>query len=144
VTDAWTGQLAKREEREKFESFVAKMLTETPLDLPALIAKARVVPPTYKSLDGERIPTAVELDNAMSDTRTIIDLQAEDRVGLLYDVSRALTELNVRVYLAKISTEKGAAIDTFYITEHNGTKVLNPERQETIKQRLRQAVQLGP
>ena len=141
VTDAWTGQLARREEREKFELMAHKILTGTPLDLRALIAKARVAPPTYKSLEGERIPTAIELDNATSDTRTIIDLQAEDRVGLLYDVSRALMELNQRVYLAKISTEKGAAIDTFYITERNGAKVLDPERQKTIKHRLRHAIQ---
>jgi len=144
VADARTGLLANREERDKFENLVQKIVTEAPLDLPALIAKVRHAPATYKSLDGERIPAVVELDNATSDTRTIVDLQAEDRVGFLYDVSRALTELNVNVYLAKILTEKGAAIDTFYITERNGSKVLDPERQKVIKQRLRQAVQIGP
>ncbi len=86
----------------------------------------------------------MELDNATSDTRTMVDLQAEDRVGLLYDVSRALAELNVNVYLAKILTEKGAAIDTFYVAERNGSKVLDPERQKAIKLRLRQAAQPGP
>ena len=68
-------------------------------------------------------------------------MQTEDRVGLLYDISRALTELNVNVYLAKILTEKGAAIDSFYITERWGAKVLEPERQKEIKERLRKAVQ---
>jgi [protein-PII] uridylyltransferase len=136
--------LANREERDKFEHLVQKALTGAPLDLPALIAKVRPSPAAYKSLDGERIPAVVELDNATSDTRTIVDLQGEDRVGLLYDVSRALSELNVNVYLAKILTEKGAAIDTFYITERNGSKMLDPERQKTFKYRLRQAVQLGP
>ncbi len=112
--------------------------------MPALIAKVRPAPATYKSLEGERIPTIVQLDNATSDTRTIVDLQAEDRVGLLYDVSRALSDLNVHIYLAKILTEKGAAIDTFYIAELDGSKVLDPERQKAFKNRLRQAVQLGP
>jgi [protein-PII] uridylyltransferase len=144
VTDAWTGQLANREEREKFELMAHKILTGTHLDLAALIAKARIAPLAFKSLEGERIPTVIELDNATSESRTIIDLQAEDRVGLLYDVSRALTELNERVYLARIATEKGAAIDTFYITEHDGAKVLDAERQKKLKQRLRQAVQRGP
>jgi len=144
VADARTGQLANREERDKFEQLVQKVLTGAPLDLPALIAKVRPLPGLYKSLEGERIPALVELDNAISDTRTIVDLQAEDRVGLLFDVARALSELNVNVYLAKILTEKGAAIDTFYIAERNGSKVLDPERQEAISQKLRQAVQLGP
>jgi [protein-PII] uridylyltransferase len=73
-----------------------------------------------------------------------VDLQAEDRVGLLYDVSRALLESNVQIHLAKILTEKGAAIDTFYIAERDGSKVLDPERQQAFKYRLRQAVQHGP
>jgi [protein-PII] uridylyltransferase len=83
----------------------------------------------------------VELDNGTSDTRTIVDLQAEDRVGLLYDVTRTLADLHLNVYLAKILTERGAAIDTFYITEQNGSKVLEPERQKAVKHRLRLAAQ---
>jgi [protein-PII] uridylyltransferase len=141
VIDAKTGLLANREERDKFENLVQKILTGTPLDLPALIAKVRTAPPNYKSLEGERIPTVIELDNLTSDNRTIVDVQAEDRVGLLYDMSRALTELNIHVYLAKILTEKGAAIDSFYLTERWGTKVLEPERQKEIKERLSKAVQ---
>jgi [protein-PII] uridylyltransferase len=144
VADARTGQLASREERDKFELLVQKVLTGAPVDLAALIAKVRPASAGFKSLEGERIPTLVELDNATSATRTIVDVQAEDRVGLLYDVSRGLAALNVNVYLAKILTEKGAAVDTFYIAERNGSKVLDPERQKAIKQRLRQALQTGP
>jgi [protein-PII] uridylyltransferase len=141
VTDAKTGLLANREERDKFESLMQKILTGTPMDLPALIAKARTTPPHYKSLEGERIPTVIETDNLTSEDRTILDVQAEDRVGLLYDISQTLADLNIRIYLAKILTEKGAAIDSFYITERWGTKVLEAERQKEIKERLRKAVQ---
>ncbi len=141
VADARTGLLANREERDKFENLVQKVLTGAPLDLPALIAKTRTAPAHFKSVGGERIPAVIELDNATSDTRTIIDLQCEDRVGLLYDLSRALADLNVNLYLAKILTEKGAAIDSFYVTERWGAKVLDPARQEAIKKRLHKAVQ---
>jgi [protein-PII] uridylyltransferase len=144
VVDARTGQLANREERDKFEQLVHKILTGGPVDLPALIARVRPAAAIYKSLEGERIATVVELDNATSDTRTIVDLQAEDRLGLLYDVSRTLSELNVNIHLAKILTEKGAAIDTFYIVERDGSKMLDPERQKAFKYQLRQAAQLGP
>jgi len=144
VTDARTGQLAIKDERDMFEFLVQNILTGAALDLPALIARVRPAAGAYKSLDGERIPTLIEMDNATSDTRTIVDLQAEDRVGLLYDLSRTLAELNLNIYLAKILTEKGAAIDTFYIAERDGSKVLDPERQKAIKQRLRQAAQVGP
>jgi len=143
VTDARTGLLAHREEREKFENLVQKVLTGATIDLPALIAKAKTTPSLYKSIDGERIPTVITLDNATSDIRTIIDIQTEDRPGLLYDISQALTALNVNVYLAKISTEKGAAMDSFYATEHNGSKILDPDRETAIQQLLRKAAQHG-
>lgn len=141
VTDARTGLLANREEREQFEGYAHKVLTGASIDLPALIAKTKSAPPFYKSIEGERIPVVITLDNATSDIRTIIDIQAEDRLGLLYDISRTLTALNVNVYLAKVTTEKGAAIDSFYVTEHNGAKVLNPDREKAIQNKLRQAIQ---
>jgi [protein-PII] uridylyltransferase len=143
VIDARSGLLANREEREKFESLVQKILIGTAVDLQALIAKVRSGPGNYKSLDGERIPAVVEIDNLTSDNRTIIDIQGEDRVGLLYDISRTLTELDVQVSLAKILTEKGAAIDSFYAAERSGGKILNLERQAEIKEKLRKAVQGG-
>jgi [protein-PII] uridylyltransferase len=143
VTDARTGLLAHREEREAFENLAQKILTGATIDLPALIARTKTAPSPYKSIDGERIPTVVTLDNATSEVRTIIDIQAEDRPGLLYDISRALMALTVNVYLAKITTEKGAAIDSFYVTESDGAKILDPARERAIQQKLRQAVQPG-
>jgi [protein-PII] uridylyltransferase len=143
VTDARTGLLAHREEREQFENLAHKVLTGATIDLPALIAKTKTAPSLYKSIGGERIPTVIALDNATSDVRTIIDIQAEDRPGLLYDISRTLMALSVNVYLAKILTEKGAAIDSFYATEHNGAKILSPDREKAIQQKLRHAVQHG-
>jgi UTP:GlnB (protein PII) uridylyltransferase len=43
--------------------------------------------------------------------------------------------------LAKIVTEKGAAIDTFYVTEKNGTAIVSPERQNQIASELSQVIQ---
>jgi [protein-PII] uridylyltransferase len=143
VTDARTGLLAHREERETFENLAQKVLTGATIDLAALIAKTKTAPSPYKSIEGERIPTVISLDNATSDLRTVIDIQTEDRPGLLYDISRTLAALNVNVYLAKISTDKGAAMDSFYVTERNGAKILRPEREKAIQQKLRLAVQHG-
>ena len=140
VTDAKTGLLANREEREKFESLAQKVLTDKTVDLPALVARTKAAPSIYKSIQGERIPTVVELDNNSSDTRTVIDLQAEDRVGLLYDISRALADLEVDLFVAKILTEQGAAVDSFYATEQDGGKILDSERIKAVKSKLRLAV----
>jgi [protein-PII] uridylyltransferase len=140
VADAKTGLIPGRDERETFESLAHKVLTGAPVDLPALIARTKAAPTIYKSIEGERIPTMIEVDNDSSLTRSIIDLQAEDRVGLLYDISRALADLHVDLSLARILTEKGAAVDSFYATEHDGGKILDSDRIKAIKNKLRQAV----
>ena len=139
VTDARTGLLADKAERERCERYLSQALTGD-IDLPALIAPQKVAQPLYQSLEGERIPTSIRFDNDTSDMRTVIDVETEDHVGLLYTISQALSELDLDIYLAKISTEKGAAIDSFYVSERDGRKVLEPRRQGEIERRLRGAL----
>ena len=139
MIDARTGLLANKEEREKFEKLLNQTLTRE-MDLSPLIARQRAPQPLYQSLEGERIPTVIAFDNETSDERTVIDLEAEDHVGLLYAISQALSELDLDIFVAKITTEKGAAVDSFYVNERDGRKIPNPERQLQIEQRLRAAI----
>jgi [protein-PII] uridylyltransferase len=88
------------------------------------------------SLEGERIPTRIHFDNDTSENRTVIDIETEDHLGLLYVISQALAELNLDISLAKISTEKGAAIDSFYVGEADGQKIRSGERQTVIAEKL--------
>ena len=140
VTDAKTGLLADREGREKFETLLHKALTGDHVDLPAQIAKVKAIPSIYQSVEGERIPITIQFDNTTSEIRTIIDIQAEDRLGLLYDISRAFHDLGVQIFVAKISTEKGAAMDSFYVTEHDGAKIQDPAREKQIQKKLARAI----
>jgi [protein-PII] uridylyltransferase len=140
VTDARTGTLAKKEEREQFEALLTRTLTGEAVDLASLIAKQKSRLSPYQHLEGEGIPTVIHFDNATSDTRTIIDIQTEDRVGLLYAISQALAELRVDISVAKICTEKGAAFDSFYVTDLLGGKLRDEGPLKHIEERLRAAV----
>jgi [protein-PII] uridylyltransferase len=140
VTDARSGGLVNRGERELFESTLARALVEEEMDFRSLMSRQKTARPLYQALEGERIPTRIEFDNDTSANRTILEIETEDHVGLLYVISQALTELNLDISLAKISTEKGAAIDTFYVCEQDGQKIVWPERQQLIEQRLRSAL----
>ena len=51
-------------------------------------------------------PPAIHFDNEVSPTRTVIDIEAEDRLGLLYYTAQVFAELNLDISVAKISTEK--------------------------------------
>jgi [protein-PII] uridylyltransferase len=64
----------------------------------------------------------VEVYHELSLKRTILELQAPDRVGLLYQVSKVIFEHGFDITFARINTERGLAIDTFYIE--------TPEKEE--------------
>jgi [protein-PII] uridylyltransferase len=140
VTDAVTGNLAGPDQRERFESVLLKALTGEEVDFPALIGRQKITRPLYQAYTGERIATQIRLDNEASDTRTLIEIETEDRIGLLYTIAQTLTELALDVSAAKICTERGAAIDSFYVRELTGIKVLSPERHHSIERQLRHAI----
>jgi len=140
VTDARTGALAEREARDRFETLLVAVLTGREVDLGALIARQRLARPLYQAYDGESIATLITFDNETSETRTVIDLETEDRLGLLYAISQTLSELGLDISAAKICTEKGAAVDSFYVNELDGRRIEELERQKQIEHSLRQAI----
>jgi len=139
VNDAATGNLATREQHDKFDGLLDRVLTGAEMDLPALIRHV-VAHPRYQAYIGERIPTQIRLDNEASETRTLIEIETEDRLGLLYTISQTLAELALDISAARIVTERGAAIDSFYVSELGGGKVVSVERQLLIEDRLRTAI----
>jgi [protein-PII] uridylyltransferase len=140
ITEGKSGGLAGAESRDKFEELLDEALTGTEVDFHALIARHKIARPLYQAYSGERIPTQVRFDNEASETRTIIEIETEDRIGLLYAISQTFSELELDISGAKISTEKGAAIDSFYVRDADGQQVLVPERQRAIERKLRSAI----
>jgi [protein-PII] uridylyltransferase len=140
VADAITGNLAGADQRDRFESVLLKALTGEEVDFPALIGRQKITRPLYQAYTGEKIATQIRLDNDTSDTRTLIEIETEDRIGLLYTISQTLTELALDISNAKICTERGAALDSFYVRELAGGKVLAPERRHAIEHMLRHAI----
>ena len=140
VTDAKTGTLANREEREKFEELLNRVLTGEEVDFKALIARQKVNRPLYQSYEGDQMPTRIKFDNDTSESRTVIEVETEDRIGLLYAISQSLAELELNLSAAKIVTEKGAAIDTFYVNEQDGGKICELGRQNFIERKIRDSI----
>ncbi|MGH9374957.1 MAG: ACT domain-containing protein, partial [Terriglobia bacterium] len=75
--------------------------------------------------------TQVTFDDASSGRCTLLELVAQDRPGLLYEVSSALAELGCNIEVALIDTESQRAIDVFYLTAQGGK--LDPGRQQAIR-----------
>ena len=70
-------------------------------------------------------PTKLVISNEIHANYTVIDLQTADRLGLLYDVLICLSRAKVNIALSRVATEKGAAFDSFYVTEAEGGKITN-------------------
>jgi len=89
---------------------------------------------------GSETRSRVRIDNSSSESRTIVEVFAHDRTGLLYSVSRAINRLNLSVDLAKIATHLDQVLDVFYVRELDGTKVTGQARlteiQTTLEARL--------
>ncbi len=140
VTDAKTGSLAERGQRDEFEKVLNKALTDEDVDFHTLIARHKITRPLYQAYTGEQMPTRIHFDNEASEARTLLEIETEDRVGLLYAISEVLAEFDLDISAAKILTEKGAAIDSFYLRELDGGKILALERQKAIEQKLLKAI----
>ena len=140
VNDGRTGTLASREQREKFSELLETVLTGEAPNLPQLIAHQSTGRPLYAAYFGERIDTQIRFDNDASDDRTLIEIETEDRLGLLYTISQTFSQLLLDISAARIVTERGAAVDSFYVREIEGGKINLPERQAEVEKALRSAI----
>ncbi len=82
------------------------------------------------------VPVSVSFDNDASDSLTVIDITAQDRVGLLYRVTKTLYDLNLDIASAKIVTEGRLVMDSFYVSDLFHERILDPVRLEKIHQAL--------
>jgi [protein-PII] uridylyltransferase len=141
VHDLETGKPATREARERFEQLLTGALAGKPVDFEKLIASHKPSPPLYRPIDQDLIPTRVSFDNHLMRDRTLLEIEAEDRPGLLFDLTRVLADLDLDISFARINTEQGAAIDTFHVTDRDGRKVTGNERLQIIEFGLRAVLQ---
>jgi [protein-PII] uridylyltransferase len=87
-------------------------------------------------------PTRIMVDNETHPVYTLVDIQTPDRLGLLYNLLRAFSEAGIQIALSRITTEKGAAIDSFYVTDLEGRKIRGSANLVKIQQALWQASQI--
>jgi [protein-PII] uridylyltransferase len=83
-----------------------------------------------------KVPPRVLIDNKASTTHTVIELNGRDRPGLLYDVTRALTNLSLQISSAKISTYGEKAIDVFYVKDVFGLKITHESKLAQIREKV--------
>ena len=81
-------------------------------------------------------PPEVIVDNKSSDFFTLVEVFASDRVGLLYLITRTLTELRLDIRVAKIAVKGDQIADVFYVRDLEGQKLEDEEQVNEIKRAL--------
>jgi [protein-PII] uridylyltransferase len=90
-----------------------------------------------------RVPTHITFDNEGSEIYTIIEVDTRDRPGLLYDLSRTLSNANVYISSAVIATYGEQVVDSFYVKDMFGLKFHSASKREGLEKKLREAIDKG-
>jgi [protein-PII] uridylyltransferase len=73
-------------------------------------------------------PPKVQAMNDVSASHTIIEIEADDRPGLLFTIASTFFAMGARIDMARISTHVDRVVDVFYVRDADGAKILDPER----------------
>jgi [protein-PII] uridylyltransferase len=124
------------------EQTLRRALEDENFDFLPLIEKAKRQ--SHRLTPGIEFPTRIAIDNQTHPLYALIEIQAPDRLGLLYDVLTCLDRENLLVPLSRINTQAGAAIDTLYVVDRSTrAKVTDPHRIKAIQLRLQNAILSG-
>ena len=111
-----------------------EQVLEGKLRLPEVVARKR------RQRAARCAPFVVEpevtINNQWSDRYTVIEVSGLDRPGLLYQLTTAISKLNLNIASAHVATFGERARDVFYVTDLLGAQINAPTRQAAIKSAL--------
>jgi [protein-PII] uridylyltransferase len=81
-----------------------------------------------------RLKPRVTVNNDASEIATLVEIVAEDRPGLLYDLAHAISSAECDIEVVLIDTEAHKALDVFYVTSLG--RKLSSGLAETLKNNL--------
>ena len=132
---------------EKEMALVEKRLRQSleaeRFDLPALLAKAMKKRAVHLAQELD-FSTRLVIENDAHPVYTLVDIQTPDRLGLLASLLHAFSETGVQIALSRIATEKGAAIDAFYVTDAQGHKLRDAATIARLQKALQAVSQAAP
>ena len=135
VTDADTGH-AVNETRLREMTFLLEGALSEPPRFASVWACSRhkfLAPPA-------RFAPRITFDNTTSPAATLVQIEAADRIGLLYDILQAVADAGLNVTQARIETDHDLAHDIVHVTDDRGSKVLNPQRLDSLRATLENAL----
>jgi glutamate-ammonia-ligase adenylyltransferase len=78
-------------------------------------------------------PMDVEIDNAKSNTLTVLHISAEDTPGFLYELTNSLSLLGYDIRRVMLTSLGNRAVDTLFIVGPGGEKITDPAQQTRLR-----------
>ena len=150
VVEPGRGPVQSASAQEKFAKTIEECLVNNRDLLPDIVAQAKRIATTrYLSAKGSEtlqgsFPPTVEVYHELSMERTIVEIQARDQIGLLYRLAKTISDHGFDITFARIGTERGVAIDTFYIEGANHESIQSPERLHALRDGLNEIIAPPP
>ncbi len=139
VCDTRARAVTDKADLELVEKTLHAALESVDFDFGQLMEKARSQSRHHLVQEIE-FPTRIAMDNRAHPAYTLIQIQTPDRLGLLYDLLACLDREGVSIALSRISTQNGAAIDTFYVADcSTRSKITDSQRIATLQRHLQRA-----
>ena len=127
--------------RHGVKSLMEEAFHEEDYDFSKLIAKARRQNP-IDAAAAQFFPQRVFINNELTAEASVIEIQALDRLGLLYDCFMVIARHGMEVTHSRIITEKGAAIDSIFVTNPEGKRVEDAALLAALQADLETAIAL--
>jgi [protein-PII] uridylyltransferase len=89
-----------------------------------------------------QFPQRVYINNQADENHTLIEIQALDRIGLLHNILSSIAEIELEVTHARITTTRGAAIDTIYVVTSEGNKITDGKILSQLLASLEKAIEI--
>ena len=146
VVEPGRGVVQNGTAQESFAKIIESALVSNSDLYPDIVAQAKKIASTRYmfSKSGETLqssfPPTVDVYHEISMQRTIVEVQARDQIGLLYRLAKAISDFGFDITFARIGTERGVAIDTFYIESANHEPVDDTERLLRLRSALKEVI----
>ncbi|MEO0542328.1 MAG: [protein-PII] uridylyltransferase [Pseudomonadota bacterium] len=103
------------------------------LDTPTVLSRPN---PLRKLPKAFRVTPKVTIDNSLSNRFTVLEVEGLDRPGLLSELTETISSLQLDIRSAHVTTFGERIIDSFYVTDLLGQKIVDPSRQSRIRTAL--------
>ncbi|XP_066365853.1 ACT domain-containing protein ACR9-like [Miscanthus floridulus] len=96
------------------------------------------------SAELKKVQTAtINFDNSLSPAHTLVQIICADQKGLIYDILRTMKDCNIQIFYGRFRSDKKGSVSKgcrevdLFVKQVDGKKVVDPEKQDALRSRLR-------